>query len=79
MRAWLASGVMIWMGKGAWHFWAIVDPAKPMVPRHVCVLGIGHPLQDGTRYVGSVVTSPFTWHVFVRLTPDEILRDLIRL
>lgn len=43
--------------------WALVDDDNPTEPRRFLVVGTGHPLPRGARYVGSWDSAPFVWHV----------------
>lgn len=43
--------------------WALVDDDNPTEPRRFLVVGTGHPLPRGARYVGSSDSAPFVWHV----------------
>lgn len=49
--------------------WALVDPEKPLVDRHIKVFGTGHEIPDGLKYIGtfqedSLAIGHFVWHVF---------------
>lgn len=48
------------------HVWAIVDPSATLSPRRLKVFGTGHPMHEGTYgpHIGTVVASPFVWHLF---------------
>jgi len=43
--------------------WALVDDDSPTVPRRFLVVGTGHAVPRGSRYVGSWDAAPFVWHV----------------
>lgn len=44
--------------------WAIVCPDAPLEMRFFHVVGTGHPIPKGTKYVGTVFDENFVWHVF---------------
>lgn len=44
--------------------WAEVDSKRPSGPRTLRIVGTGHPLAGTAGYVGSVVATPFVWHVY---------------
>jgi hypothetical protein len=51
--------------------WAIVDPAAPLVDRHIRVFGTGHELRDDqeVQYLGTfqLLDGDFVGHVFLVL------------
>jgi len=50
------------------HIWAIVDPASPMEPRGVRVIGTGHPLpEEPGEHIGTFQLSGgrFVGHAFL--------------
>ena len=52
---------------GSLCIWALVDPKAPMVDRAFLVTGTGHTIEEGIRldlFIGTVIISPFVWHVF---------------
>lgn len=46
------------------RLWALVDKNAPMKTRRFSVLGTGQEFHHEATYLGSVITSPFIWHVF---------------
>lgn len=50
--------------------WAIVNPAKPIVPRTIMIFGTGHllPDLDLRNFIGTVQDGGLVWHVFEDLT-----------
>jgi hypothetical protein len=44
--------------------WCIVEPENSMIDRHFVVLGTGHPIPNGSRYLGSCDHGDFVWHAF---------------
>ena len=47
--------------------WAHVEDSSHKVDRVIAVVGTGNPapeLDDGTEYVGTVISPPFVWHIF---------------
>ncbi|HET8661080.1 MAG TPA: hypothetical protein VFM55_19045 [Micromonosporaceae bacterium] len=46
-------------------FWAEVDPAAERELRTFVVVGTGHPVPDGARYVGTDCVLPtLVWHLY---------------
>lgn len=47
------------------EFWAEHDEAEPEVPRTFLVVGTGHRIPEGARYVGSAPRTPegLVWHL----------------
>lgn len=45
--------------------WAIVDPDAPKEVRRFKIFGTGHPLPEAgeCRYVGTVFSGPYVWHL----------------
>lgn len=47
--------------------WALVDTEQPIAPKYFSIVGTGHPMSEDfplKRFVGTVIMSPFVWHVF---------------
>jgi hypothetical protein len=45
--------------------WAIVDPNKPLMPRHFERIGTGWDLWKNThKYIGTYQEPGYVWHVF---------------
>lgn len=54
------------------YLWAEVDAAEPEELRRILVFGTGHPLWERRgRFIGTVLTGPFVWHVY---DPGEVGR-----
>ena len=46
--------------------WMLVDPDNERVRRRVSIRGTGHPITErGGVFLGTVITNPFVWHVFM--------------
>ena len=43
--------------------WAECFETHQLVPRVFRISGTGHPVPDG-KFVGTVITPPFVWHVY---------------
>lgn len=56
--------------------WAVADTEKQPVRRKVLVLGTGHEIPAGSGHIGSVLSSPFVWHVFLEISDTEALGSL---
>ena len=50
----------------ALSLWVMVNPEAQQVERTFLVVGTGFPLPNNKimKYIGTVVTKPFAWHVF---------------
>jgi hypothetical protein len=48
------------------EFWAEYDEAKPKVRRTFVIVGTGHSIPDGARYVGTAPRTPagLVWHLY---------------
>ena len=44
--------------------WAEVDPEANPEARYFQVHGTGHPISNGSAFVGSAVGVPFVWHIY---------------
>jgi hypothetical protein len=44
--------------------WYEVDTEAPYIERVYTIRGTGHPIPDGTTYVGTVIAPPFVWHIY---------------
>jgi hypothetical protein len=52
--------------QGTFCLWAEVDTKKTLVEAKVFIVGTGREVPaNATRYVGSVVTAHFVWHIYV--------------
>ena len=61
--------------KGNLCVWVLVDPLAPLVLRAFLCVGtgnliIGHSFYD-RKFIGTVVMTPFVWHVFELVENDE--------
>jgi hypothetical protein len=45
-------------------FWAEVEPSNPTVLRGFRIVGTGHQVADGDKYVGTTIAAPFVWHLY---------------
>lgn len=52
--------------QGAMCLWALVDDTAPHQDRVVAICGTGHPVPFGFRFVGTVVSAPFVWHILLQ-------------
>jgi hypothetical protein len=51
--------------RGAVTLWAEIDPAARRIARRFRIVGTGHEFdRTGLRYVGTVQTGVFVWHVY---------------
>ena len=58
---------------GALCLWAAVNPERPVVNRMIEVIGTGNPITSGRkRYIGTVVMTPFVWHVLESCSPENM-------
>jgi len=47
------------------NFWVEVETTNNILElRHFTVLGTGHPIPDGAKYVGTAVDTNFVWHLY---------------
>jgi hypothetical protein len=44
--------------------WALVDDELTRITRTFTFYGTGHIVPDEARYIGTVQTPPFVWHLF---------------
>ena len=54
---------------GSVCLWAMVDEdLKESQERNIEIIGTGNPIPRGDRrFIGTVIASPFVWHVFERI------------
>lgn len=45
--------------------WAAVSPDAERVPRRFMVRGTGQPIPEDGRYVGTLHSPPYVWHLFM--------------
>lgn len=50
---------------GVLCLWAEIETESIEVAREVLIVGTGHPIRFDWPYVGSVIMSPFVWHVYL--------------
>ena len=42
--------------------WCMVDPENAPIDRHFQIVGTGHELPNGSRYIGMAEDGPYVWH-----------------
>lgn len=52
-------------GSGYPAIWIMHDPNKEQQQLKFQLIGTGTPIPDGLEHVGSVIISPYVWHVFM--------------
>lgn len=45
------------------YVWYRCDPSKPMVKRHLVLLGTGQMLPDDFEYIGTIHQFSYVWHL----------------
>lgn len=53
---------------GTASLWALVDSEKPKREVTILVFGTGHNMDEagGVKHLGTFLTPPFVWHVFLK-------------
>lgn len=44
--------------------WCLVDPENAQIDRYFTVVGTGHPIPNGSSYLGTCQHGQFVWHLF---------------
>jgi hypothetical protein len=60
-----AQCLTVQIQRGGACLWAIVDPAAPVVYRHVRIAGTGHPAPPEADYLGTLQMGDYVWHYFL--------------
>jgi len=63
-----ASILSVGNQRGTLCMWAAADPSNPLKDLEVEIHGTGNPIEGvpmEKQFIGTVITEPFVWHVFI--------------